>query len=703
MHPDVDLAKFVLYFGSQVRMNLTDRIVDASISRSIDASTELSVTINDYDRRLLTSGWLTDRLDVQIENLWFRLKGVEKSGDNITLKFEDREIAVLRTYTRWKIADRSTTTRAEFIYSLIREVKEFVIPTVIPELHMVQPIQRYSDDPLGMDAVINKSKGSFVTPAEAKPEKLLIQNSFIAGLPKGKGLTVKKVPIDDEQLRNANIIMAVGNAMMSANNNHRRKIIVCAIMTAIDESVLRNIDHGDRDSVGLFQQRDSWGSFEDRMNAETSSRLFYNQAIPEDKSNPNLSFNDLCQKVQKSGTPYAYGQYQQEAEAIVNHFGIVGTDGEMPAQEFNGQSPKITKSNSGDYFFWRGTIYDRNSMKFRKPENSWSCIQRLADVVGWKAFFVSGTFYYMSEDDMLKQAPLTLLTEFQDGITDISGDYDNQKKSATLTIQARVGKWAVPPGSLVTVENMGPWNGRWIVSEFDRSLFDLNATISLTKSSPALPEEFGGNENDFGNRTQWLPGGGGSSKTTAGTTVPSKDIILTDDRITLAKQLLTYHGLGKWRDENGRGLEQIQKVANGMTLTSPIGPQVELDVRTMMVVLWLIGQGYTIGTYAWCEDHSSPDGMSGHQGGHAVDISSININPISSSSSGQLVIAVDTLLNKQTPLEIHPRQLISGGFGNHTSPICISLCITDPVGRDPIGYYTQGVINEHCNHIHVGY
>jgi hypothetical protein len=35
------------------------------------------------------------------------------------------------------------------------------------------------------------------------------------------------------------------------------------------------IAYGDRDSVGLFQQRASWGSFADRMDPVDSSRMFY--------------------------------------------------------------------------------------------------------------------------------------------------------------------------------------------------------------------------------------------------------------------------------------------------------------------------------------------------------------------------------------------------------------------------------------------
>jgi cell wall-associated NlpC family hydrolase len=572
MHPDVDLEKFVLYFSSQVQMNLTDRIIDATISRTIDASSELKVTVNDYDRAVLNSGWLSNRLDVQIENLWFRLKGLEKQGDNLVLNFEDREIAVLRTYSKWKIADRRRVTRAEFVLSMIREVKEFVIPVVIPELHTIQPVQQYSDDPLGMDVVYNKKKALLKPKTTIAPPKSTPKNNNVVGVTKFH-LTVQGDVATAEQIQNANIIIAVGESMIPAGAQHRRKMIVCAIMTAIVESWLKNLDHGTGTSLGLFQQIDQyWGSAADRMNPETASHNFYNHIIAADKKYPNHTYGELCQDVQGSNYPDRYEKWKSEGDAFVTAYGLTGGDNELAAAPINGQQPKVGKNKQGDYYYWRGTIYDRNSMKFRKPENSWSCIQRLAQEVNWKAFFVSGTFYFLSEDDMLKQAPLSMLTEFQDGITSMDGDYDNQKKSATLTIGARVGKWAVPPGSLVTVEQMGPWNGRWIISDYERNLFDLNATITLTKDSPALPEPYGGNQNQL--LQGWFPHP--ATSTNAGTAIapspqfggiPGANDGTRNSVVQIAMKAVELNKTYPWKyppDEGGNGSRPARPMADSL-------------------------------------------------------------------------------------------------------------------------------------------
>ena len=92
--------------------------------------------------------------------------------------------------------------------------------------------------------------------------------------------------------------------------------------------------------------------------------------------------------------------------------------------------------------------------------------------MNWRAFFVSGTFYYISEDDLLKQQPAFTMNEWTDGIINVDGNFYEHKDSATLTVTADVGRWIVPPGRLVVVTDMGPWDGRWLVSDFERSLFD---------------------------------------------------------------------------------------------------------------------------------------------------------------------------------------------------------------------------------------
>ena len=502
MGVDTGIDKFAVYLSSQVKFNLADRIVDASISRTMDVSSTLSVTVNDYDRALLTSGYLYNKLDVTVDGLWFRLLGVDKQGDNLILTFEDREIAVLRTYTKWKVANRRKVTRAEFVLNLIKEVKEFSIPWVIPELHTVQPLQRYDNDTKGIDSVMYKRKGlsqkstSAPAPTPSTP--------WVRTVP----LQVKHVAATKEQLANARIILGTGE-----NNNANPKVMVSAIMTAIQESSLRNLPlHATKyggESSGLFQQTpgNGYGSPEDRMNPETAARMYFNRAIVEDNKYPHLSLTDLCYYVQHCAVEnrYLYGQWETEAKQFVSAYGIPlsGGSSESSTNAANGSYNDL--GAGGQFYYYRGNIENRLGQKIRKPENSWDCITRLAGDVNWKAFFVSGTFYFMSEDDLIKQEPAATINEWTDGIISIDGNFYEHKDSATLTVVADVGKWIIPPGRLVVVTDMGPWDGRWLVSDFERSLFDIQATISLTRERPALPEPNpkGGNKTDI--NPTWVP------------------------------------------------------------------------------------------------------------------------------------------------------------------------------------------------------
>ena len=73
-----------------------------------------------------------------------------------------------------------------------------------------------------------------------------------------------------EQVSNARVIWRVAQQMGAGDRG-----ALIGIATALQESSLRNLSYGDRDSVGLFQQRAGWGSTATRMNPERSARLFY--------------------------------------------------------------------------------------------------------------------------------------------------------------------------------------------------------------------------------------------------------------------------------------------------------------------------------------------------------------------------------------------------------------------------------------------
>ncbi len=111
---------------------------------------------------------------------------------------------------------------------------------------------------------------------------------------------------DEEQMNNARQIAAIGKSRGLGDNE-----IQIAIMTALAESQMKNIAHGDRDSVGLFQQRASqgWGSVQQIMDPNYSINKFYDALGKVNYS--GMSPWQAAQSVQRSFDPTG-GNYQAQ-------------------------------------------------------------------------------------------------------------------------------------------------------------------------------------------------------------------------------------------------------------------------------------------------------------------------------------------------------------------------------------------------------
>ena len=114
-----------------------------------------------------------------------------------------------------------------------------------------------------------------------------------------------------------------------------------ALATALQESKLRNIDYGDLDSIGLFQQRPSqgWGSVEEIMDPAFSANAFYN-ALAQVPGYVDMPVNDAAQIVQRSGFPHAYGKHEALSRAFAS-----AMSGQSPAS-LNCTLPAATSGSS---------------------------------------------------------------------------------------------------------------------------------------------------------------------------------------------------------------------------------------------------------------------------------------------------------------------------------------------------------------------
>ena len=92
-----------------------------------------------------------------------------------------------------------------------------------------------------------------------------------------------------------------------------------AIATAIQESKLRNLSYGDRDSVGLFQQRPSqgWGTEAQLQDPVYATNAFYDALVKVDGWQ-DMVITEIAQEVQRSGYPEAYADHEQEGRTIAS-------------------------------------------------------------------------------------------------------------------------------------------------------------------------------------------------------------------------------------------------------------------------------------------------------------------------------------------------------------------------------------------------
>ncbi len=119
------------------------------------------------------------------------------------------------------------------------------------------------------------------------------------------------------QLQHASTINAVG---LAKGVPERARVI--ALAAAWQESSLRNLPNGDRDSVGLFQQRPSqgWGTVEQILDPVYASEKFYD-ALLEVPGWQDMSLTDAAQAVQYSGFPDAYAKWEPQARTLARGLG----------------------------------------------------------------------------------------------------------------------------------------------------------------------------------------------------------------------------------------------------------------------------------------------------------------------------------------------------------------------------------------------
>jgi cell wall-associated NlpC family hydrolase len=173
-------------------------------------------------------------------------------------------------------------------------------------------------------------------------------------------LTAASGPVNDldaEQGANARVIVSVGRQRGVPPGG-----LAVALMTAMQESTLRNLPYGDRDSLGLFQQRPStgWGTPAQVTDPAYAAAAFYGGP---DSPTPNPGLLDVpgwqqmpptvaAQAVQRSAYPSAYAKWESSATAWVSQI-LAPLPGSAACQSATGAAATVIATAAR----WLGTPY----------------------------------------------------------------------------------------------------------------------------------------------------------------------------------------------------------------------------------------------------------------------------------------------------------------------------------------------------------
>lgn len=480
--------------------DIAKAVTEATLTRTIEGASTIELTVADDRRKLVNSRLMNERGVIGFDELLFQLVHISKESNDFNLVFEDYSVAQMRLDTTPRKASRDDMTRAEFVRTLIKECNRLHgthVRMYSPELHKRQPIKSIADA---------KSE-------EKKNPKTESRGKGLGAGDVGK-LKVKGAGATAYQLRQAE------RALDSAGSVTKNKLATLAMICAgIGESGLRAVKNPRSIYSGVFQADPSNVPMED---TEQQAHYFMvggkgfqaGGAIHLAKTNPHYSPGTIATMVEAGGAaPSFYDVYEKEAQAIIDAYGGPGAGGST--SDDSGSEVRVKR-----YYFARG--------QGRKRENTWDCAGRLAEEVGWRRFMVHNAFYFISEVDLYNSMSRYTFSEDSPGVDSIDFEVDSGKSVSEVTVICRASRWAAPPGTAVTIEDLGPVNGKWLVTEMTRSLFNEDATITLKKPIKELPEP--------APETQTVSSGGKHSSGGSAASGPLRDRIVAEAKKTLSSK-----------------------------------------------------------------------------------------------------------------------------------------------------------------------
>jgi hypothetical protein len=474
MAPTMALDDLLLNWADKKVLDLDIKraIESITINRTIDGANTIEISLRDPKRLIfkesvgrsrrriddpnepnpIDEGWneinqvdvIGRAVSVELDGCSFRLVkvGWDSVNNQTTLTFEDRMIYWLRRKKGHSLrVSRNEVTRAQFILRLLRQVQVEKMPFICPELFERQAIAKIKSEKASPDP---DTKGGFDGKAN---------------------LTVKGVKATNEQRRNMATAFEAAESVKGCTD----KILEALACTCTTESLVQNLPGGDQDSRGIIQVQDRTAAFAHVTNTNIASCVIgwmkkgygrFGGAVEYSKKHPHARPGLIAAAVQYLETNVKlYSPWEAEAKKWVRAWN--GSAGES--------------ASSADTSYVKSYQYAR-----AKDEDSWTCIQRLAEEVGWKAFIVGRSFYFMSIEQLYQRRVRHLIKPGDGSYVSIQADMDWGKEVNTATLVVFADRWAAPPGSVIELdEEFDIIAGRWLVQSSSRDWFSPQITLTL--------------------------------------------------------------------------------------------------------------------------------------------------------------------------------------------------------------------------------
>ncbi|MEY7971012.1 C40 family peptidase [Saccharomonospora xinjiangensis] len=191
--------------------------------------------------------------------------------------------------------------------------------------------------------------------------------------------------LTDEQLGTVSLIISIGKERELSPRAWQ-----IAIQAGMTESGLRNVNYGDRDSLGIFQMRPSmgWGSPAQVTDPRYAVNKFYDvlEALPDWEG---MRPGDAAQAVERSAFPDRYHQWEPMAAYLVETMGEVpdatgcgtGLGAALPPNEEAAEAIEFALDERGDPYVWGATgpdSYDCSGLMLRAYESAGISLPRVS-------------------------------------------------------------------------------------------------------------------------------------------------------------------------------------------------------------------------------------------------------------------------------------------------------------------------------------